>query len=105
MCSQDKHVDASASQRLVALLAQFLDHAEQDGVSFVDESRRDLVLHSGRWRAGSVGVLGKEDPIEPETTDRIDRSGKIIICFTRKAHNDAVSYTHLRAHETVLDLV
>src|SRR5450830_2108760 len=36
MCSQDEHVDASARQHLVALLAQVLDDSEQGGVPFVD---------------------------------------------------------------------
>src|SRR5450830_1493395 len=48
MCCQDEHVDASARQHLVALLAETLDDAEQGGVPFADERRRDLILHSGR---------------------------------------------------------
>src|SRR5450756_292457 len=88
MCCQDEHVDASARQHLVALLAEALDDAEQGGVPFVDERRRDLILHSGRWRTRPVGVFGKEDPIEPESADRVDRSSKIIIRFPGKAYNN-----------------
>src|SRR5450830_487378 len=84
MCCQDEHVDASAHQHLVALPAETLDDAEQGGVPFVDERRRYLILHSGRWRTRPVGVFGKEDPIEPEPTDRVDRSSKIIIRFPGK---------------------
>ena len=53
-----------------------------------------------------LGIWSRKDPWAPMLDPLIAGLKRRGLCFaTLNAHPEAVSYTHLRAHETVLDLV
>ena len=75
---------------------------EAEGLSLSADS--DFIM-AVRQAIGPDTPLGIAFDLHGNLTPEIIQAGTVFTALRTAPHRDAVSYTHLRAHETVLDLV
>src|SRR5664280_3535358 len=69
------------------------------------DTRLSKLRTSGKGRAPPRWIYGDSACIADQCDQSSAKEGSMTACIVGWAHTPSVSYTHLRAHETVLDLV